>query len=145
MALFVLLSIISDNTKYTIYSDCQSLINTFNKVIHNIEPAQRYRRPIFPIWNLILTWIHKRNIKVILVKVKGHSDDALNQHADELARKELTSPSFTISPNDINFNTKALPIFGSRSKLSILETDTRRFIQDIQQATTFKQLISLKR
>src|SRR3954453_9722605 len=144
MALFVLLSIISDNTKYTIYSDCQSLINTFNKVIHNIEPAQRYRRPMFPIWNLILTWIHQRNITVILVKVKGHSDDALNQHADELARQELTSPSFVISPNDIEFNTQALPIFGNRSKYSVLETDTRRFVQNLQQATSFEQLILLK-
>ncbi|HVI21653.1 MAG TPA: RNase H family protein, partial [Bacillus sp. (in: firmicutes)] len=145
MALFVLLSIIPDNTQCTIHSDCQSLINTFNKVIHNIEPAQRYRRPMFPIWNLILTWIHKRNITVILVKVKGHSDDVLNQHADELARQGLTSPSFVISPNDIKFNTQALPIFGDCSKYSVLETDTRRFIQDLQQATSFEQLISLKR
>src|SRR4051812_17385869 len=84
MTFFVLLSIISDNTQCTVHSDCQSLINTFNNVIHNIESAQRYRRPIFSIWNLILTWIQKRNITVILVKVKEHLDDALNQHTDEL-------------------------------------------------------------
>jgi ribonuclease HI len=47
------------------------------------------------------------NITFILIKVKGHSDDALNQHADELARQGLTSPAFIISPGDIRFNTRA--------------------------------------
>src|SRR4051812_33074798 len=78
MAVFILLSIISDNTQCTIHSDCQSLINTFNKVTHNIEPSQNYRRPMFPIWNLILTWICTRNITITLVKVKGHLNDTLN-------------------------------------------------------------------
>ena len=38
-----------------------------------------------PIWNLIDEWLSIRNITLILIKVKGHSDDTFNQHVDELA------------------------------------------------------------
>src|SRR4051794_33779511 len=85
------------------------------------------------------------NINIVLVKVKEHSDDVLNQHANELARNGLTSPSFIIFPNDIQFNTKALTMFKNCSANSVLETDTREFIWNIQQANFFEQLISLKR
>jgi len=100
---------------------------------------------MYPIWNLIIEWLRTRNIILTLVKVKGHSDDALNQHADELARQGLTSPAFVVSPNDIRFNTRALAAFRNRSSTTILEVDARGFIQNTQQAILFDQILSLKR
>src|SRR3954447_3783608 len=111
MALFVLLLVIPDNTQCKVYSDCQSLINTFYKVKNNLEPAQKYRRPMYPIWNLIIEWLHLRNITLVPIKVKGHSDNTFNQHADELARQGLVSPAFVISPDDIHFSDVALTSF----------------------------------
>src|SRR4051794_15008896 len=147
MALFVLLLVIPDNTQCKVYSDCQSLINTFHKVKNNLEPAQKYRRPMYPIWNLIMEWLHLRNITLVPIKVKGHSDNTFNQHADELARQGLVSLAFVISPDDIRFSDVALTSFRERSTMtrSILEVDTRGFIHNLQQAILFEQFISLKR
>src|SRR4051795_6246784 len=147
MALFVLLLVISDNTQCKVYSDCQSLINTFHKVKTNLEPAQKYRRPMYPIWNLITEWLHLRNITLVLIKVKRHSDNTFNQHADELARQGLVSSAFVISPEDIHFSDLALTSFrkSSTKTKSILEVDTRGFVHNLQQAILFEQLISLKR
>src|SRR4051812_15664001 len=125
MTLFVLISIISDNAQCTVYSDCQSLINTFHKVKHNIKPAQKYRRPMHPIWNLIIKLLSERNITLFLYKVKGHSDNTFNQHVDELARQGLTSPTFVISPEDIHFTTIALTAFRNCSAMTVLKVDPR--------------------
>ena len=97
-----------------------------------------------PIWNLIVKWLSVRNITLTLIKVKGHSGDTLNQHADELAQQGLISPAFIISPKDIRFNTVALTAFRNCSTILILEVDTRSFVRDLQQAIFFEQLISLK-
>src|SRR4051812_20111297 len=133
MALFVLLLVIPDNTQCKVYSDCQSLINTFHKVKHNLEPVQKYRRPMYPIWNLIIEWLHKHNITLILVKVKGHSNNTFNQHADELAKQRFFSPAFVILPNDVQFTTLALSTFlhHSTKTKSVLEIDTRSFVRNI--------------
>src|SRR5436305_12053402 len=131
MTFFVLLSIIPDNTQCIVYSDCQSLINTYHKIKHNIEPAQNYRRPMHPIWNLIVEWLSVRNITLTLIKVKGHSGDTLNQHADELAQQGLISPVFVMSPEDICFNTVALTAFRNCFTMLILEVDTRDFVRNL--------------
>ena len=98
-----------------------------------------------PIWNLIIKWLNVSNITLTLRKVKGHSDDTLNQHADKLAQQGLTSPVFVILPEDIHFNTTTLTAFRNRFTMSVLEMDTREFVQNLQQAIFFEQLISLKR
>ena len=82
MAFFVLLTTFSDNFTCTVYSDSQSLINTYNEVIYNLKPSRNFRRPMFPIWNLIHAWIYELRLNITLLKVKGHSDDIYNNHAD---------------------------------------------------------------
>jgi hypothetical protein len=100
---------------------------------------------MYPIWNLMLERLQTRRITLILIKVKGHSDDALNQHADELARQGLITPAFIMSPNDIQFNTKALATFKNRTETTIMEVDARGFIRNMQQAMFFEQILTLKR
>ena len=150
MALFVLLTILPDFSSCTIYSDCQTLISTFHEVIFNLAPSKNFKRPMFPIWNLIATWVHNLHLKITLLKVKGHSNDAYNKHADELAKNALTSPSFTLRPNDLWHNTVALPRFrissDSAQTLDItLEHNPRFFVKDIHQAANFSRFLALNR
>src|SRR4051812_28634851 len=94
-----------------------------------------------------MKWLCIHNITLALVKVKGHSDNTFNQHADELAKQGLIMPAFVISPDDIHFDNLALTSFhnGPTKTKSILEVDTRGFVHNLQQSTLFEQLISLKR
>src|SRR5436190_12424779 len=124
MAFFVLLTIFPDNFMCTIYSDSQSLINTYNEIIYNLKPSRNFRRPMFPIWNLIHTWIYELRLNITLLKVKGHSDDIYNNHADKLARRGLSSPVICISPNDIHHNSLALMCFNNNT--STIKHDPRR-------------------
>src|SRR5215204_352444 len=94
-------------------------------------------------WNLINHWVHSRNLTLQLIKVKGHSANFLNDKADSLARSGLSSPSFCISPFDIKFNTVATPCF-SYNRV-IIESDSRRFTNSVQQAQFFESFISLNR
>ena len=84
-----------------------------------------------PIWNLIVEWLNVRNITLTLIKVKGHSGNTLNQHADELAQQGLISPAFIMSPEDICFNTVALIAFRNCFTMLILEVDTRDFVRNL--------------
>ena len=98
---------------------------------------------MFHLWALIDKWINTKRLHITVLKVKGHSTNVINERADFLAKKGLTSPSFIISPNDIRHHIQGFPTFSNRQ--IIVERDPRKFVFELQQAQFFEQFISLSR
>src|SRR5256886_14523864 len=66
-----------------------------------------------------------------------------NNHADELARRGLSSPTICISPNNIYHNSLALMCFNNSTSSIKTEHNPRKLINVIQQATLFEQFLTL--
>ena len=83
------LAALREPCEVTLYSDSSYLINAFEK--HWLDNWQRNgwktssKSPVEnqDLWKLLL--LHVKNHRVRFVKVKGHSDNAYNNHCDEMA------------------------------------------------------------
>src|SRR3954452_10868599 len=143
MTFFTLISILPEDFTCVIKVDCQALLNTFYEVLHNTTPSKIYRRPMYHLWALIYNWINAKRLHISVQKVKGHSMNVINERADLLAKKDLVSPSFIITPQDICHHLQCFPTF-SKNNIAI-ERDPRKFVSELQQAQFFEQFISLSR
>src|SRR3954467_8811401 len=87
-----------------LYTDSQNCIDTFGKIQHNILTPRKFQKlNNHFIWSAIFHIINTLKLKVSLIKVKGHSNNPLNDLADTLAKSGLSSP------HTILINVKALP------------------------------------
>ena len=87
------LKCLKNECKATVYSDSAYVVNCFNQGwIYNWKKNNWKTSTKGPVknkelWEELYTLVKKYNVE--FVKVKGHSDNELNNRCDELARSEI--------------------------------------------------------
>ena len=87
------LKCLKNECKATVYSDSAYVVNCFNQgQIYNWKKNNWKTSTKGPVknkelWEELYTLVKKYNVE--FVKVKGHSDNELNNRCDELARSEI--------------------------------------------------------
>src|SRR5438034_6642831 len=108
MAILSALCTCSCNCTVDIYTDSQNCIDIFNSLFKN----DKYRRTLkiknHSIWTVIMQTVEKFHLKVILHKVKAHSNLTENDMADQLAKEGSHLPH-PILINPKTFPTIAVP------------------------------------
>ncbi|GET53990.1 ribonuclease H-like domain-containing protein [Rhizophagus irregularis DAOM 181602=DAOM 197198] len=71
-----------------IYTDSNNCINTYGSQLHTptVSPRRQLKQNNFLIWKLIMWLIKTRNINLDMIKVKAHTNDTFNEHADRLVK-----------------------------------------------------------
>jgi hypothetical protein len=91
--------------EYYVYTDSLCLINTYNQIFNSTLSSRKFLKiNNYLIWNAIKIIVKKLSLKIILIKVKAHSDTPLNDEADKLANTGRASK------HHILINQKALDI-----------------------------------
>jgi ribonuclease HI len=86
----------------TIYTDSQSIISKYNKLIQSPPtPNRQYSYNYWPIWHILLNFITAYQIQVHLQKVTAHSNNTFNNIADKLAKNPNQPHILTILHNNI--------------------------------------------
>ena len=95
--LFAILSAISTlprNSSANIYTDSQSVITKYNKLISNYHfSSKSLKFNSWPIWHIFLNLIKAYNINLIFHKVQAHTNNTFNNLADFLANNHNSSLS----------------------------------------------------
>lgn len=95
MAIIQGLSALKTPCSVTVYSDSAYAVNAFNEgwlsnwQQQNWHTTQKKEVKNIDLWQRLLKLNTTHNIK--FVKVKGHSDNELNNHCDELARNAIST------------------------------------------------------
>jgi ribonuclease HI len=109
-----------------IHTDSQSVISKYNSISKSLLPLQYHNTLYFSIWNTLINFINSYQLNIIFHKVIAHSNNELNNAADQLARNHLNLPFLSFNSNNIynssfTFTSNNLPI----------ELPTRRSIRTI--------------
>ncbi|EXX70865.1 hypothetical protein RirG_083660 [Rhizophagus irregularis DAOM 197198w] len=103
LAIITALIVCPPNSNITIYTDSNNCINTFNNLRSPKLTARHFQKiNNCTLWNMLKHIILTLKLNVILLKVKAHSEDALNDAANTLAKEGL------LSKNYIRFNIQHL-------------------------------------
>jgi ribonuclease HI len=100
MALLSALIVCPDSSTVTIYTDSQATIDGYNlNVIPNLflTDRRRLKQHNFLLWSVVLEIVASLNLSVRLRKVKAHSNDAHNDHADNLAKLGCAAPTLVVN------------------------------------------------
>ena len=94
--LFAILSAISTlprNSTVDIYTDSQSIISKYNKLIQSPYFTSKYFKfNSWPIWHTLLNSLKAYNINLTFHKVQAHTNDTFNNLADFLANNHVSFP-----------------------------------------------------
>src|SRR5438034_11514573 len=126
-----------------VYTDSQSLIQGFDNIKHpnNSSRRQYLKKQNYVMWSCIENIFKSHNLSITLHKVPAHAEDIYNNMADTLAKQGATS-DIKGCPDLINLSPiKFIPKFFSLP----IETNIKKFINDVFQAKQFQTLLSLNR
>src|SRR6266498_1394443 len=78
-------------SKVKIYTDSQATIDRFYRLpdFSHLSARKREKHTNYPIWYAMSYIIDHLDLNVMMIKVKAHSDDQLNDLADQLAKKAI--------------------------------------------------------
>ena len=103
--LIAILSAIStcpQSSNITIYTDSQSVISKYNKLISNYHFSSKFFKfNSWPIWHMLLNLIKAYNINLILYKMQAHTNNIFNNLADFLANNYNSYPILTLNYSNI--------------------------------------------
>jgi len=126
-----------------VYTDSQSLIQGFDNIKHpnNSSRRQYLKKQNYVMWSCIENIYRSHNLSVTLHKVQAHAEDIYNNMADVLAKQGANS-DIKGCPDLINLSPiKFIPKFFSLP----IETNIKKFINDVFQVKQFQTLLSLNR
>ena len=128
------------NSNINIYTDSQGCINTFNHFTHSSQSERRnLKLNNYLIWHAIFSIITCNNIKITFTKVKSHSKNTYNDHADQLAKEG------TKLPDHITIN-RSLPILPNNNIIwndeIVIDKNIRTTINNIQHNIQFSKLFN---
>ena len=142
--LFAILSAISTlprNSTVDIYTDSQSIISKYNKLIQSPYFTSKYFKfNSWPIWHTLLNSLKAYNINLTFHKVQAHTNDIFNNLADFLANNHASSPILTL-----NYSNLHNPYFFLKWKNYSIDSPARYFIKKICKAKTIAMWSSQKR
>ena len=142
MAILTALLVAPPHARLKIYTDSQAAISTFLKISKygGVTPRKFEKIANYQAWKTIKYIISKLHLKVELIKVKGHSDDFLNNKADALAKQGSLAPIINIdllrSPDSQ---------IAIKNDTVVIESSIRRFWKHTNQAQQFSNLLNLQR
>jgi hypothetical protein len=107
---------------------------------HSFSTRTNEKVSNYTLWLTIKYIVDYLNLKVTLVKVKGHSDDVYNNIADHIAKSGTQLPPLSINylkipPINIVFNFNQITI----------ESSVRYFLKNLFDASNFSAILDLQR
>ena len=91
---------IPSNQHVIIYTDSQAAIDGIKDVTNSRTTGTKWFNTNNPTLKLLIKdCIDSKQLRITLIKVKGHSDDALNNIADRLAKEGLHGPILNLDFN----------------------------------------------
>ncbi|PKY58352.1 hypothetical protein RhiirA4_429650 [Rhizophagus irregularis] len=134
------LNALSPGSSVTIATDCAQLILLWTQFVDVPFSPKLLRLPNHLLWLSIRHLLNDRNLRVKLIKVPTHSDDALNAQADALAQAAHTFLQPTFSPMAF-YHVPCLLTFNSLP----IDLNIRHFLRHIGDARNFLSFCSLAR
>ncbi|PKY60662.1 hypothetical protein RhiirA4_484618 [Rhizophagus irregularis] len=113
----------------TIMTDCAQLISLWNRFINAPFSSKLLQQPNYLIWLFIRYLILDRNLKITLSKVLAHSDNALNNQVDVLAKDAHSYMQLTFSPSAF-INAPCILLFDSLP----IDMNIWHFIRSVREA-----------
>jgi ribonuclease HI len=116
---------IPKNSNVQIFTDSQSVISKYNKILH-LPHIPKKLSNLWPIWQTLLNLIKSQNIQITFTKVQAHSDSEFNNQADLLAKQHTLLPYLEFNYTNLlnNFHTLKWNNF-------FVEQPTRKFVKNI--------------
>ncbi|EXX77813.1 hypothetical protein RirG_020430 [Rhizophagus irregularis DAOM 197198w] len=140
VAIFLALLTGPINAKIKIYTDSQSAIHMINNQ-HNKSGRKLLKQSNSLILLKIDILLQEKKMDLILVKVKGHSGDIMNEMVDGLAKN--TSNSRCYFNNRFNYSNRAVRFFPIFKQIPI-EYNLRKFIKTLMNTRVAAEWSMLK-
>jgi len=140
VAIFLALLTGPMNAKIKIYTDSQSAIHMINNQ-HNKSGRKLLKQSNSLILLKIDILLQEKKMDLILVKVKGHSGDIMNEMVDGLAKN--TSNSRCYFNNRFNYSNRAVRFFPIFKQIPI-EYNLRKFIKTLMNTRVAAEWSMLK-
>ncbi|CAB4408369.1 unnamed protein product [Rhizophagus irregularis] len=134
------LKTLSPGSSVTIATDCAQLILLWAQFVDAPFSPTLLRQPNHLLWFSIRYVLDSLSLRVKLIKVPAHSDDALNTQVDTLARAAHLSSQPTFSPMAL-YHVPCLLTFNSLP----IDSNIRHFLRQIGDARNFLSFCSLAR
>ena len=137
VAILMALLTVPDRRKVRIYTDSQTCIDTYHKLL-TPHPKFTKRKLLkiknWSIWTKILELTQSKSLTVKLIKVKAHSGDHFNERVDILAKEALT-----LDPIEISIQETGTILVPPTWKNLIIDIPIRDFIKNMN-----KKMINLR-
>ncbi|PKY59080.1 hypothetical protein RhiirA4_481533 [Rhizophagus irregularis] len=134
------LKALSPGSSVTIATDCAQLISLWTQFVDAPFSPKLLRQSNYLLWLSIRHLLDNLSLRVNLVKVPAHSDDAFNAQADTLAQAAHLSLQPTFSPMAL-YHVPCLLTFNSLP----IDMNIRHFLREIGDARNFLSFCSLAR
>ena len=142
IAVLSAISTLPHNSKVDIFTDSQSIITKYKKLLHTpTESTKYFKLNYWPIWHSILNATKAFNIQLTFHKVPAHADNQFNNMADLLAKKHQQPDTHTLQFSHTNIYN---PNFVIQWHKHYVEKPTRQFIKTIGRAKTIAMWSSQK-
>ena len=130
-------------SKVKIYTDSQATIDGFYRlpVFSRLSARKREKHINYPIWCAMSYIIDHLDLDVMMIKVKAHSGDRLNELADQLAKKAIQEGPLL---NLILTNIPDMRMIMTCDNLAI-EASSRQCLKHLSHAQNFYQFLQLRR
>jgi len=87
VACILVLMVVPDHSRLTIYTDCQQIINEFSLLSSLIRyPRKLLKFTSYPLWTVLFKILRYNDLDLQLVKVQGHSGNQFNDLVDQCAK-----------------------------------------------------------
>ncbi|EXX64690.1 ribonuclease H-like domain-containing protein [Rhizophagus irregularis DAOM 181602=DAOM 197198] len=137
-ALLTTIISVPNGSKVDIYTDSLNVIDTFHKVTNKLTSIRQLLKCNNNIsWRLIDTLINKKQLLVSLHKVKAHSDDRLNDMADNFSNMARSLPPIEINPTQLP-GSLMTPLWAS---IAPLDRNIRKFCHSVTDCHTFDNFL----
>ena len=130
----------SPNTYLNIFLDSTCAIAAYNKVVEDEYTILKhtYKKSNYNIWFIIKYIKEQLNLKITLIKVKGHSNNILNDQANFLAKAGNSRPLLT-------FNTTSNIKINFVYDRQLIDTPINKLWKETFNAIQFNHFLDLKR
>ncbi|GBC21157.2 hypothetical protein GLOIN_2v1785823 [Rhizophagus irregularis DAOM 181602=DAOM 197198] len=115
--------VLSPGSSVTINTNCAELIILWRCFVDALFSPKLLRQPNYLLWLSIRRLLLDFNLKIVLIKIPAHSDNALNVQVDSLAKAAHSSPQPSFSPLAFS-NARNLLSFCSLARFTVLGPPT---------------------
>jgi ribonuclease HI len=138
-AILTVLLTLPNNSSIHIYTDSQNCIHNYNNFSNPLlSRRKQLNHNNHLLWTFIIELIKDKGLKLILNKVKAHSNNIYNDLADELATQGLNTEPINSDIKAHAINSLLLPVWNS---MGIIDTNHRKWMKKLIQARIFNNFI----